>query len=102
MFGNKNIVLVSIKEMPYSGNHQMHDYTFAVMNEYNLTKAAELVRANLAKIGATDGIGNLRSEWRTDIDYTGTGEGSGAILVSYTIADAFEKIRDDEERDYED
>lgn len=87
MFGNKNIVLVSVKEMPYSGNHELHEYTFTVTNETKLTKAVELVRANLAKAGATNGIGNLRSE-RTD---------SGAIRVSYTIADAFEKIRDNED-----
>lgn len=87
MFGNKNIVLASVKEMPYSGDHQIHEYTFVVMNENKMTKAVELVRANLAKIGATNGIGNLRSE-RTD---------NGAIRVSYTIADAFEKMRDNED-----
>lgn len=87
MFGNKNIVLVSIKEMPYNGDCQIHEYTFAVMNETKLTKAVELVRANLVKVGAVSALGNLRSE-RTD---------SGAIRVSYTIADAFEKIRDNED-----
>jgi len=85
MFGNKDIVLTAVKEMP-NGN-ETFDYTFAVLNESKVTRAARLVKDTLIRNGAADAIGNLRAE-RTD---------AGTILVHFTIAGAFDKIGDNED-----